>query len=230
MHQESKKPKIQDDEQAPIIPQSLSSDPAHFVQRIDPNKLALSKPSCIGEFSLDITRQPQLGRSRVRYFNDKALGRKLKGVNLDANIHTFVPKGADAEGIEQILRWIMAMSEPNSSLRKTIHECDFVLWRGTLMRLCISPYDVDAYGVGVKVGCTKHKGVYFINEFDTEAKRHSESSRNDYQRRMCYGGFKFEQVVTVDDFLEETNTSAAEAAPVDQNNEFVGIFKCGWFD
>ncbi|KAL3068543.1 hypothetical protein niasHT_030834 [Heterodera trifolii] len=232
-HHQQQQHQQNDDERTPVPPNGppgpFSTDPAHFAQRIDPNKLALSRPCCIGEFSLDRTRRQQLGRSRVRYFNERTLGRKLRGANLAENFHTFVPKGDEAEGIEQLLHWIMAMSAPNSALRKTVHECDFVLWRGTITRLSISPYDSNAFGVGVKIACTKHKGVYFVSEFDTEAKQRSENNRNDFQRRTCYGGFKFEQLVTVDDLApaaqQQHHGTASVAEPVDQNNEFVGIFK-----
>lgn len=64
--------------------------------------------------------------------------------------------------------------------------------------------------------------VYFVREYDTTAKCVSESTRSDYQRRASYAGFKFEQVVTVNDLGEKPDTSA----PVDQNNEFIGMFKC----
>ncbi|CAK5085013.1 unnamed protein product [Meloidogyne enterolobii] len=58
------------------------------------------------------------------------------------------------------MRWILAISVPNSSLKKSIHECDFIVWRGTITRLMFSCYDNGPNSVGVKVACCKFKGVY----------------------------------------------------------------------
>lgn len=114
-----------------------------------------------------------------------------------------------------------------------------MLWRGVITKLSVSPYDIGQFDVGFKVACTKHRGglrsrycksdsnsagVYFVREFDTEAKCHSESAQSDYQRRAGYAGYKFEQVVTVEDLGGKPDTSA----PVDPNNEFIGMFKCNF--
>lgn len=168
---------------------------------------------------MDQSRKQQPGRSRVRYFYEEILSKKLN-VNLADGMEKFVRKERE-EGIDQILQFIMSIATPNSSLRKTIHECDFVVWRGTLTRLMTSPYENSEYAVGIKVACIKYRGVYFINEFDTQTKKNNEACLTDYQKRMTYGGFKFEQIVTVDDINQKPDTKA----PVDQNNEFIGIFK-----
>lgn len=70
----------------------------------------------IGEFSLDVSRNLQLGRSQVRYLNEAVIDKKMS-TNLANGIENFVQKDRD-EGIDQILRWINRMAAPNSSLKK----------------------------------------------------------------------------------------------------------------
>uniref|UniRef100_A0A915N8S8 Decapping nuclease n=1 Tax=Meloidogyne javanica TaxID=6303 RepID=A0A915N8S8_MELJA len=163
----------------------ISSNPHNFIQ-INLTENLLTKPACIGEFSLDKSRLPSLGRSQARYFYEASLG-----------FDKFKKEEKEDEGLLVLMRWILAMSVPDSSLKKSIHECDFIVWRGTITRLMFSCYDTGPNSVGVKVACCKFK------------------------EKMCFAGHKFEQIVTVEDLNMKPNTSQN----VDLNSEFVGIFK-----
>lgn len=63
--------------------------------------------------------------------------------------------------------------------------------------------------------------MFFIKECDTEAKITYEASRTEYDKKMCYGGLKFEQFVTTD----KLGTAPDTSVPVDNNNEFIGMFR-----
>lgn len=203
--------------------QPISSNPHNFIQ-INLTENLLTKPACIGEFSLDKSRLPSLGRSQARYFYEASLGNCNKtkiSTKLTQGFDKFKKEEKEDEGLLVLMRWILAVSVPNSSLKKSIHESDFIVWRGTITRLMFSCYDNGPNSVGVKVACCKFKGVYFIRELNTKTKIKNENSKTDYEEKMCFAGHKFEQIVTVEDLNMKPNTSQN----VDLNSEFVGIFK-----
>uniref|UniRef100_A0A914LXV0 Decapping nuclease n=1 Tax=Meloidogyne incognita TaxID=6306 RepID=A0A914LXV0_MELIC len=139
--------------------QPISSNPHNFIQ-INLTENLLTKPACIGEFSLDKSRLPSLGRSQARYFYEASLGNCNKtkiSTKLTQGFDKFKKEEKEDEGLLVLMRWILAMSVPNSSLKKSIHECDFIVWRGTITRLMFSCYDTGPNSVGVKVACCKFK-------------------------------------------------------------------------
>ena len=66
------------------------------------------------------------------------------------------------------------------------------------------------------------KGVYFLREFQKEAKERatSESENASDQKQMSFTGFKFEQLMTASEPHKMPNTNAT----VDPNGEFNGVF------
>ena len=59
-------------------------------------------------------------------------------------------------GLDKVLNWIMATATPNSSLKEALSGCEFVVRRGPLVRLAISPYINDGTQ---RLVCTKYKGT-----------------------------------------------------------------------
>uniref|UniRef100_A0A915EPI0 Decapping nuclease n=1 Tax=Ditylenchus dipsaci TaxID=166011 RepID=A0A915EPI0_9BILA len=204
---------------APSVP-SLSANPKNLLNPV----VGMSCPIVVGEFSLDSTREPKLGRAGVRYICEKFItagNREPKvHLNLSANYSTFISSKHD-EMINVILRWIQKMCPPKSNLKKVLHEADFLIWRGTLTRLGVSPFDVVKNGTGIKIACCKFKGVIFICEYETESKRRVESGQGDKGKMMSYWGHKFEQYITSENLNGMPNTSE----PVSEFNEFCAMFK-----
>ncbi|KAH7728419.1 dom-3 [Aphelenchoides avenae] len=184
----------------------LECDPSHYHGPF----LPFSVPTPVGEFSLDKSRVPQLGRARVRYLHEKYLDTKNVHFDLTHGFSTYDPKEVNAELLEIILRWIKLMAPPGSRLKKVfagrvksevdafqvIHEADFVVWRGSLTRVACSPFEKD--GDGWKVACCRFQNVIFMCEYDSEAKAQKKGNESERERLMTYWGHKFEQYITTD--------------------------------
>lgn len=93
-------------------------------------------------------------------------------------------------------------SSQNSSTLNT----DFVSWRGCLTRLLCSPYESRE---GWLLAVTRFNDTFYMCEFDTEEKKNMEANRTDFQKEMCYWGWKFEQYVTADKPDGKPDTSSA---------------------
>uniref|UniRef100_A0A1I8B806 RAI1-like domain-containing protein n=1 Tax=Meloidogyne hapla TaxID=6305 RepID=A0A1I8B806_MELHA len=108
--------------------QSISSNPHNFVN-INLSENLLTKPACIGEFSLNKSRHPFLGRSKACYFYEPSLGNCNKtkiSTKLTQGFDKFKKEEKEDDGLVVLMRWILAMSVPNSSLKKVWK--DFLVW------------------------------------------------------------------------------------------------------
>jgi RAT1-interacting protein len=63
------------------------------------------------------------------------------------------------------------------------------------------------------MGVERVEGTILLHVRDTDAKRQQESQRSHLQRRMCYWGYKFEQLCT------------DPSASVDANQEYCSVVK-----
>ena len=159
----------------------------------------ISKPAFIGEFGNDYsTNEVHLGRSKICYFHELSLKQKFVDFDLNHGFETFRPKPPSEEKLDQLLKYIIAISEPATSLRKNIHDCNIVSWRGTLTRICSSPHlsqNSDAW----RIVCCKFQGVFFICELTSDAKLKFRENETELQKRQTYWGHKFEQFVTTNE-------------------------------
>nr|CAD2187974.1 unnamed protein product [Meloidogyne enterolobii] len=180
-----------------ILP-NISSDPLNLLN-VDQKTNLLSEPVRVAEFSLDNNRRPVLGRSKARYFYEAvvAKGKKMPiKAKLSDGYNQDIIKEREDDGLIFLTRWISSLAPPNSILKEIIHDCDFVICRGTLLRLMTSCYDSIPHSVGMKLVCCKLKGVYFIREYYTPTRIEKEVNMIDRHNRMCYEAHKFKQLVT----------------------------------
>uniref|UniRef100_A0A914D721 Decapping nuclease n=1 Tax=Acrobeloides nanus TaxID=290746 RepID=A0A914D721_9BILA len=177
----------------------LSCNPRKFHDDAKSPKFpSIEKPTVLGEFSLDRTRAIQSGRGNVRYIYDEYLKKDARfAFDLSQGFETFDQKNVH-EKIDVLLKWIMKMSSPGDNLKKVLHECNFVCWRGLLTRVASMPFEKGC-GEGNKIACCLFNGVVFMCEFDTELKITKLENETDFSKQMTYWGFKFEQYVTTDD-------------------------------
>uniref|UniRef100_A0A1I8BS39 Decapping nuclease n=1 Tax=Meloidogyne hapla TaxID=6305 RepID=A0A1I8BS39_MELHA len=202
---------------------NISSDPLNFLN-VDQKTNLLLEPVRVAEFSLDNNRRPVLGRSKARYFYEPALGKGRKipiKAKLSDGYNKDIIKEREDDGLIFLTRWISSMAPPNSILKEKIHDCDFVICRGTLLRLMTSCYDSIPHSVGMKLVCCKFKGVYFIREYYTPTRIEKEANMSDRHSRMCYEAHKFKVLVTTKG--EGRKPDFREAVCV--KPDFMGVFK-----
>lgn len=176
----------------------------------------ISKPLFIGEFGNDHTRQEIImGRSKMRYLYEPLLQEKRVRFDLNHGFETFQPKPLAEERIDALLKYIMAISEKGTNLRKIIHDSQFVTWRGkyffcfrifefnlmlfsgSLTRIASSPY-LSPTSDSWRIVCYKFEGVIFLCELTADAKLEKQANETEMNKRMTYWGHKFEQYLTMD--------------------------------
>ncbi|KAI6239158.1 Decapping nuclease [Aphelenchoides fujianensis] len=181
----------------------------------------IAKPAFIGDFGTQYSPYRIVpGRSKLRYFYEKALKEDIKR-DLKDGFYLFITKPEVDEKLDGLLNYILLMSEPKSNLRKIVHEADFVTWRGTLTRVGSSPYDTVDSSTGWKIACVKFHGVIFLCEYATDLKRMKAATENEFQRIQTFGGFKLEQWLTTENKGEQPNTSV----PVSTCENYSAVFK-----
>ncbi|KAF7637590.1 hypothetical protein Mgra_00002849 [Meloidogyne graminicola] len=181
---------------------NISANPL-FLQYIDQKSNLLAEPVRVAEFSLDSNGRPILGRSKARYFYEPALGKGRKPP-IKARLNDGYKKKLFKKG-----------------KMMQIHISDFVTCRGTLLRLMLSCYDSIHHSVGMKLACSKFKGVYFIREYYTDKRIEKEENMTERHSRMCYEAHKFKQIVTTK--VEGKRPDFKEDVCV--KPDFIGVFK-----
>jgi len=83
--------------------------------------------------------------------------------------------------------------------------------------------------INLKINFSTPLGFYFLVEFSTDDKKANEASRDDYQKRTCYAGLRFEQLMTGKVAEEEAKKKKADELhrPLDPNAEHNGVFTGG---
>lgn len=152
-------------------------------------------------------------------------------------------KNVSNEKLDQLLKYIVKISEAGTNLKKCIHDSgissfkiiyglDVVTWRGTLTRVGSSPYlsnNSDAW----KIVCCKFEDVIFLCELVTEAKLKCKENETELQKRQTYWGHKFEQYVTTENIdvslifklLNHFQTNPSTNEPVSTFENYCGVFK-----
>lgn len=169
----------------------------------------ISKPVFIGEFGKTVfisiysilfvgndhrNNEIQLGRSKLRYLHETLLQKEQVRFDLNEGFQEFDAK-PNSGRIDGLLKYIMQISERGSNLKKDIHDCEFVTWRGTLTRISSTPFlnpNADPWSVA----CCRFKDVIFLCELATEVKARKQVNETEVQKLQTYWGHKFETYMT----------------------------------
>ncbi|CAD5206590.1 unnamed protein product [Bursaphelenchus okinawaensis] len=167
----------------------------------------MSRPHYVGDFATDFKESRiHLGRARARYLYESLVNKTDLSLDLNHGLEIFEGKPDEDEHLDGLLKYIMAISEPKSDLKKVIHNANVVSWRGTLTRIGASPYDASNSD-GWKVLCSMFDGVMFLCELSTDSKVNKRGQKTDRDKRMTYWGYKFEQYTTTELPNEPPETS-----------------------
>uniref|UniRef100_A0A1A8JGC7 Decapping nuclease n=1 Tax=Nothobranchius kuhntae TaxID=321403 RepID=A0A1A8JGC7_NOTKU len=178
-------------EQNPLTSQTLSTRKELYERDFPLYK----QPVEVGCFSLDAQR---------RFFND---GRQMRYyVEPDKNPNFDLRDGYEdryvkrdesvKEKLDHILRWILANRlKLKSKASSHALDFDFVTWRGHLTKLLTTPYETRD---GWLLAVTKFKDTLYISEVETEAARRDRENRPEWNHKMMYWGYKFEQYMCAD--------------------------------
>ena len=106
--------------------------------------------------------------------------------SLDVGFDTYVPKADVDAPLKDVLA---ALSQKGVKIDGKI-----VTFRNNLNKLCLTPYQrQDDWEIGVE---RQENGTVFLQVRETERKRVEEASRGEREQRMCYWGYRFEQLCT----------------------------------
>ncbi|XP_055848204.1 decapping nuclease DXO homolog [Episyrphus balteatus] len=183
----------------------------------------IEQPRPLGCFSLDTNRDYQNTAENFRYFR---MPSRLP-LNLNAGYGQAKSKPENREEKERlypVLHFILnhqnehLSKKPSSSNTKAVEGFDFIAFRGLLRVVMSTPYEAREDWC---IQATRYKGNIYLCEKETDQKRHERCNQDDYQKRCCAYGLKFEQYCLSDSPYEEPITNV----PVDECAEFHCVFK-----
>ena len=144
------------------------------------------QPKELACYSRGASRAVSFDRSALRAYRAPALPAAL-----DVGFERYVPKSADADEPAP-LRDVLGALE-HGRVDVTSHH--IVTYRNNLNKLMLTPYSPrDDWEIGVE----RHDGSLHLLVRDTERKLAEEANRDERQQRMCYWGYRFEQLSTAD--------------------------------
>ncbi|OWF40092.1 decapping and exoribonuclease protein-like [Mizuhopecten yessoensis] len=162
------------------------------------------RPTEIGSFSQDSTRQFVSSRQQMKYYippedpNDVCFDLKI-------GYKDYIRKDeSKPDLLDDLLRWIISnpsvfavksdktKEQTENNIPQGINT-DFVCWRGLLTRLLCTPSQTSE---GWKIAIIRFRDTFFLCEFDTKKNAEFKKNRTGKQDEMCYWGWKFEQYVT----------------------------------
>ncbi|CAF0849438.1 unnamed protein product [Brachionus calyciflorus] len=136
--------------------------------------------------------------------------------DLKIGLEKFVPHIPHQNGIDQLLKWILANKHKISGNDRPI-KSDFVCWRGLLTTMSYSPYEKYKDWM---FSIILHRGTYYMCEIETDAQKNERLNANEISKSFTYWGHKFETYIT-SDFPSES-PSGTEVVP-DQDNNFASV-------
>eukprot|EP00966_Prymnesium_polylepis_P106794 2472195-Prymnesium_polylepis.1 len=142
------------------------------------------QPKEVACFSRDASRKIHLDRRALRAYTAPALP-----VALDVGFDEYVPK--DNEDDPAPLGDVVAAL---AARQQAPQPGQFVTFRNNLNKLFGTPYSLgEDWEMGVE---PQPDGVIQLQVRDTERKKREEANRDERGKRMCYWGYRFEQVCT----------------------------------
>ena len=144
------------------------------------------QPKELACYSRGASRAVSFDRSALRAYRAPALPAAL-----DVGFEQYIPKSADADEPAP-LRDVLGALEHGGVDVSSHH---IVTYRNNLNKLMLTPYSPrDDWEIGVE----RHGGSLHLLVRDTERKVAEEANRDERQQRMCYWGYRFEQLSTGD--------------------------------
>lgn len=183
------------------------------------------KPTEIGSFSQDHSRQFHHDRHKLRFYVKPTVSDPC--FDLGHGYKSLIRKDESVkEFLDDMLRWVMhnsdkflLQSEKDQQLQGINSlNTNFLCWRGLLTKLLCTPYENRE---DWKIAVSKFRGTYYLCEFETESKKQQKAETTPQQDEMCYWGWKFEQFVTADQEGGKPDTSS----PVNNNEGFCSVVR-----
>ena len=141
--------------------------------------------------------------------------------DLSLGISKFVPHIPHQNGIDSILKWILAnkeklllnSSQAQSTNGKKLLKPDFVCWRGLLTTLLATPYENQKEW---QFSVIKHRGTIYMCEIETEKSKYERENMDAKSYSFTYWGHKFESYITTDHPMDIPN--GVDDVPDQENN------------
>ena len=175
----------------------------------------VTQPKEVAHFSRDTARSTHFDRRSLRRYRQPRLP-----VALDDGFMSYVPRAPGAP-LSDVLEALA-----HQSISASTH--NVVTYRNNLNKLFLTPLNPnDDWEIGV----TRHaEDTILLEVRETARKTAEEAARTERERRMCYWGYKFEQLCTLEPSADENDGGAAGSASaeaVDANEEFCSIVSLG---
>ncbi|XP_055923359.1 decapping nuclease DXO homolog [Eupeodes corollae] len=202
-----------------LIKTNLNGKPIRDERLQFPN---IGKPQALGCFSLDTNREYQNTAENFQYFRMPS----RFPLNLNAGYGHAKSKPKDREDKERLYPVLHFILNHNLVKRnngattnaKAVEGFDFIAFRGLLRVIMGTPYE-DREDWCIQA--TRFKGNIYLCEKETDQKRTQRYNMDEYQKRCCAYGLKFEQYCLSASPYEEPITNV----PVDECEEFHCVFK-----
>ncbi len=90
-----------------------------------------------------------------------------------------------------------------------------------LTKIATTPYETGKFAQDWKMVVVRHNNTYFLCEFDTELKLQREALMTEQDKRMTFGGYKFEQYVVA----SSADTAPDLDSPIDNRESFCSVVR-----
>ena len=141
----------------------------------------------VGCFSLDEHRAFHDDNRSLSEYAPPSLGCSLSDGYPDRFVE-FPEDQQKTEHLDSLLRWLNVHAQD-----KGFEFPDFICWRGLFTKVMCAPFSPSNE---LRISIVKHKGVFYMVEFETENEKKKRDMRSEKDKLMCYWGHRFEGFAT----------------------------------
>lgn len=164
----------------PQVPSELCSDSYSCLS-------LLQEVREVGCFSLDEHRAFHDDNRSLSEYAPPSLGCSLSDGYPDRFVE-FPEDQQKTEHLDSLLRWLNVHVQD-----KGFEFPDFICWRGLFTKVMCAPFSPSNE---LRISIVKHKGVFYMVEFETENEKKKRDMRSEKDKLMCYWGHRFEGFAT----------------------------------